>query len=116
MLFSLQTQNHIYLVEHPILTNDASEKLQVMTDGAMSILRPHLPKESSVFDRKARLLRLVREFIREENITSYRFITGTCRSIPYLRHLQPELVIFDQNDEEARIYPELFVEMSQYAD
>jgi hypothetical protein len=112
MLFSLHAKNRTYFIHHPVLVPCEAPHLFVQSN----VLTPKLPSDCSVFDRKVQLLKLLKDFITENDLHSYLFVTRTCRSVPYLRHLQPARVIYEQNDDEAGRYPELFLEMSEYAD
>ena len=82
----------------------------------MTVLTPVLPENVSAFERKEILLGMIRNAITDEQISSYTLATNTCRVVPFLRHLSPERVIYEQNDGEALAHPELFIEMSEYAD
>lgn len=116
MLFTLLTTDRIWQVREPRLDNVACGYFEIQENGSLSTITPVLPRESSVFERKEIFIELIGKFLSHKKIRRYTFMTSTCKSVPYLRHLTPDYVIFDQNDEEAVAHPELFIEMNEYAD
>lgn len=116
LIFSLLTADRIWQVREPKLDNIACGYFEIQDQGTLSTITPVLPRECSVFERKDMFLELIRNFLKHKNIRRYTFLSSTCRSVPYLRHLSPEYVIFDQDDAEAVSHPELFLEMHEYSD
>lgn len=115
MLFSLHTENRSFFIENPILT-DGEPRMNRQKFGNMILVTPYLPLDCSAFERKETFIRVIRDLIHSENIQNYTFASSTCRSVPYLRQLSPRKVVYQQNDDEAWSYPELFQEMCEYAD
>lgn len=116
MFFSLQSRNHIFFIENPRFENVPSGRWEDERTKNMTVLTPVLPENISAFERREILLGMIKDAISDEQISSYTFATNTCRVVPFLRHLSPERVIYEQNDTEAVTNPELFIEMSEYAD
>lgn len=116
MFFSLQSQNHIFFIENPRLENVTKARWEDERTKNMTVLTPVLPSDVSAFERKEILLGMIRTALSDEKINSYTLATNTCRVVPYLRHLSPDRIIYEQNDSEAFTHPELFCEMSEYAD
>ena len=116
MFFSLQSQKQIYFIENPRLENCTRARWEDERTSNVTVLTAVLPDSISAFERKETLLGMIREALREEKIESYIFATNTGRVVPFLRHLSPDKIIYEQNDYEAFTHPELFCEMNEYAD
>ena len=116
MLFSLHTANKIFLIKNPRVENTEKASVTKTNSGLHCTVIPVLPKESSVFQKKSILLKMIQDLIVEEDIRNYSISTLTCRAVPFIRHLSPTDIEYFQNDLEAMIHPELFIEMSEYAD
>jgi hypothetical protein len=116
MLFSLHTANKIFLIKNPRVENVEKSSVTKSYSGLHCTVTPVLPQESSVFQKKAVLLKMIQDLILEEDIRNYSISTFTCRAVPYIRHLSPVEIEYFQNDLEAVIHPELFIEMNEYAD
>lgn len=116
LLFSLHKNERTWQIREPRLDNVACGYFEIQEKGNTQTITPVLPRECSVFERKDLFLELIQNFLRHKKIRNYTFQTGTCRSVPYLRYLTPEQVIFEENAMEAKVFPELFMEMHQYAD
>lgn len=116
MFFSLQTQNHLFFIEYPRLENCSEGRWENERTKNLTILTPVLPSGISVFERKEIFLSMLRTALHDEEITAYTLATNTCRIVPYLRHLNPEKIIFEQDEREARSHAELFCEMHEYLD
>ena len=116
MFFSLQSQNHIFFIENPRLENCSQARWEDERTKNITVLTPVLPSDVSAFERKEILLEMIRTALSDEKITSYTLATNTCRVVPYLRHLNPEKILFEQDDREAITHPELFCEMHEYVD
>lgn len=116
MFFSLQSQNHIFFIENPRLENCGRGRWEDERTKNMTVLTPVLPSDVSAFERKEIFLEMIRSALSDEKIDSYTFATNTCKVVPYLRHLSPDRIIYEQDDREAITNPELFCEMNEYAD
>jgi hypothetical protein len=115
MLFSLHTANKIFLIKNPRIQDIEEGVLTKAHSGLHCTVTPLVPKESSVFEKKVLLLKMIQDLIVEEDIRDYTISTFTCRAVPYIRHLSPVDIEYFQNDLEAVIHPELFLEMNEYA-
>lgn len=116
MLFSLHTADKIFLIKNPRIECTTSGEVMKKDSGLHCTVTPVLPRESSVFEKKALLLKMIRDLIIDEDIREYSISTFTCRAVPYIRHLNPTDIEYFQNDLEAVIHPELFLEMNEYAE
>lgn len=116
MFFSLHHNNQIWFVENPRFENISHSCATTEDLGHMKVMTPVLPENISAFERKEIFLGLIKDWMKEENITHYDLCTDTCRVVPYLRHLAPEKIIFEENLSEAFTHPELFLEMQEYRD
>lgn len=116
MLFSLHTANKIFLIKNPRIEATEDAHVTKRCSGLHCSVTPVLPKESSVFEKKTILMKMIKDLILEEDIRDYTISTFTCRAVPYIRQLSPLDIEYFQNDLEAVIHPELFIEMNEYAD
>ncbi len=116
MFFSLHHKNQIWFVENPRLENASDSHFTTEDLGNMKVMTPFLPENISVFERKEILTKLIKDFIAEEEIAHYDLATDTVRVVPYLRHLNPDKILFEENLSEAFTHPELFLEMQEYRD
>lgn len=116
MLFSLHTANKIFLIKNPRIENTSEAHARKSGSGLHCTVTPVLPQETSVFEKKSLLLKMIKDLILEEDIRDYSISTFTCRAVPYIRHLTPVDIEYFQNDLEAVIHPELFLEMNEYAE
>lgn len=116
MFFSLHHNSQIWFVENPRLGSASHSHFETEDLGNMKVLTPVLPENTSAFERKSIFLNLIKDWMNEEKITHYDLCTDTCRVVPFLRHLNPEKIMYQENISEAFTHPELFIEMQEYRD
>jgi len=89
--------------------------LRLSTDN-IYFVRPHLPKESSVFEQKESMLKILKELISEQHLFQYAIWTDSPKAMPYIRSLNAETIIYDRVQNYSKSYPELEAELLEYAD
>lgn len=107
----------VYFFEAPIIgvTKEPTYFLR-KNEHQVTIVQPYLPAETSVFEQKEALLSLLKELIFDEDINIYTIWTDTPKSMPFIRNLNSEFVVYDCVKNYSALYPELEEELFQYAD
>lgn len=110
-------RKRVYFIEAPIL-NVAREATYFMQkeDHEVCLIQPYLPAETSVFEQKKAMLDLLKEFLNEEHISHYTMWTDTPKAMHFIRHLNPEIIIYDCVKDYSVSHPEIEKELFQYAD
>ena len=79
-------------------------------------VQPYLPADISVFDRNEAMTKLIKDFIRDEQINHLTIWTDTAQGMPLIRKLNPEVAVYDKVDPEIRMSNKLEQELLQRAD
>lgn len=98
---------------HKMNLQDLSSSIYVID---LNELKSVLPGEISVFEEKALMLNIVRNFISTENLQDYDIWTDTPKAMKFIRHLNPEYITYSQSTEDFENFPELTNELIEYAD
>ncbi len=85
-------------------------------DHEVTVIQPYLPGETSVFEQKEALLNILKEFIHDENITHYAIWTDTPKTMPFVRKLSADVIVYDCLSCYLQKMPELEKELFEYAD
>lgn len=108
---------NVFFVEEPLigLGQKACYLLQKHEQTEITIIQPYLPANLSVFERRDELTTLIKEFLTDESIEHYAIWADTPKSMPFIRYLNPEIIIYDCLLVDG-LYHELEQEMLEYAD
>lgn len=107
----------VYFIE-PAIIGVATHPTYFMkqSNHEVTIIQPYLPAETSVFEQKHDMLKILKELIEDEHISSYTAWTDTPKGMPFIRSLGPEVIVFDCQKDQPVKHPELELELLQYAD
>ncbi len=110
-------KKRVYFIESPIIgvANEATYFLR-KDDHRVTVIQPHIPGNTSVFEQKEALLELVKELIHEENMIHYTIWTDTPTSMYVVKRLSSEINIYDCIKNYSETHTELEKELFQYAD
>ena len=117
LMAQFAARKRVYFIETPIIgvSNNSTYFLR-KNDHEVTIIQPYLPSEISVFERQEAALNLVKELIADEHLSHYTIWTDTPKSMPFIRHLNPEIIIYDCLKDYSKTNAELEHELFQYAD
>jgi UDP-galactopyranose mutase len=112
----LVTKKRIYFIESPVheVSSHPTYFIQKMSDG-VNVVKPYLPANISVFDQKAMLEGILHELMEDESIHHYSIWTDTPRSMPFIRNLNPELLVYDCLVDHSQTHPSLERELFKHA-
>jgi UDP-galactopyranose mutase len=114
---SFAESKRVFFFEAPIIgVTENSTYFLKKEDNGITIIKPYLPRDFSVFDKKHLLLNLLKEMILDENITHYTIWTDTPKAMPLIRSLSAEIIIYDCLNDYSASHLELEKELFQYAD
>lgn len=89
-------KKRIFFIESPVFGVSSHPTYFIQkSDDDVNVVKPYLPAEISVFEQKTMLDGIVQELIEDENIHHYSIWTDTPRAMPYIRHMNPELLVYD---------------------
>ena len=113
---NLAQKRRVYYIETPVtgVSTFATYFLQ-KNDDDITVVKPYLPGDISVFEQKALLQDILHELMEEENITHYSIWTDTPRAMPFIRDLTPEYLIYDCLVDHSQTHPALEREMFKRA-
>jgi hypothetical protein len=107
----------VYFIERPVLTSAAGSSYYIeVSEHKISIVRPYLCEETSVFDQKKAVLELLKDLIVDEHISHYSMWTDTPTAMHFIRNLSPEIIVYDCLRDYGLSHGELEKELLQYAD
>ncbi len=90
----------VFYVEEPVYGVSTSPQFHIRsTPSGVQVVVPYLPEGLEPFETERELARLIDELISEENIRSYNCWYYTPMMLPFTRHLNPGVVIYDCMDE-----------------
>lgn len=109
-------EKNVYFFENPILevSREPTYFLQKNEQG-VSVIQPYLPGNLSVFEKRDALITLLRDLITEEEIQNYAVWTDTPRGMPFIRHLNADIIVYDCFLNSIH-HVELEKELFEYAD
>ena len=82
----------------------------------ITFVQPFLPLDVSVFDRGDAMVKLIKDFIKDEGMKDVTLWTDSEEAMPIVRKLNPEVVIFDKASPEMRFGNKLEQELLGRAD
>lgn len=85
-------------------------------DQGVTLVQPYLPANLSVFEQKDALTQILNEVIEDEHISNYTVWTDTPKSMPLIRPLHPEFIVYDCLVDHSKTNPELEEELFRRAD
>jgi UDP-galactopyranose mutase len=110
-------RKRVYFIESPIMgVSSTPTYFLKKNDHEVTIIQPYLPSEISVFEQHEASLNLVKELIADEQLSHYTLWTDTPKAMPFIRHLNPEIIVYDCLRDYSKSNPELEHELFQYAD
>lgn len=117
LMLEFALKKRVYFIEAPIM-NVSKEPTYFIkkSDHEVCIIQPYLPAETSVFEQKKAILELLKEFLVEENISHYSMWTDSPKCMHFIRHMNPEIIIYDCLNNYSETHPELEKELFDYAD
>jgi hypothetical protein len=110
-------RKRVYFFESPIIgvAKEATYFLR-KNEHEVTVIQPYLPEDISVFEHKQALLNILKELIQDENICHYTIWTDTPKSMPFIRNLNSEIIIYDCLKNYSETNSDLEEELFQYAD
>lgn len=100
LLTRFAKQQRVFYFEEPQFEDVENPYLrEVKDDTGVVILTPFLPHHKSEPERNAMLVSLLEEIFNKYNIVKYICWYYTPMSLPFSRHLQPEITVYDCMDE-----------------
>lgn len=117
LMANFALRKRVFFIQSPIIgvVKEATYHLK-QNEQQVTIIQPYLPGETSVFEQKEAMLNLLKELIRDENILHYTIWTDTPKSMPFIRNLNSEIIVYDCIKNYSLTRPELEQELFQYAD
>lgn len=117
MLARFSIRWRVYFFEAPIMgaTNESTYFIKKNKMG-VNIVQPYLPGDLSAFDQTQAMLKIINELLSDEHVDVYTFMTDTPKSMPLIRELDPEVVVYDCPKHYGNSHHELEQELFQYAD
>ena len=117
LMASFALRKRVYFIESPIIrvAKKATYFLK-KNEHEVTVIQPYLPGETSLFEQKQAMQDILKELIRDENIIHYTIWTDTPKSMPYIRNLNSEIIVYDCIKNYSISRPELEQELFQYAD
>lgn len=113
----LAQHRRVYFVESPIIgVSKTPTYFLKKNEHEVIVIQPYLPEQMSVFERKDALIGILKEMIADENISGYTVWTDTPKAMPFIRTLNPEIIVYDCVRDYCQSHPELEKELYQYAD
>lgn len=113
----LALKRRIFFIQAPIMgVSQSATYFLKKEENEVTLIQPYLPKECSIFEQKKAQLDLIKELIIEENINDYTLWTDTPRSVPFIRNLCAETIVYDRINNFSPSQNELEKELFQYAD
>lgn len=85
----------IFFVEDPISENVKSSHLQIAFDEEVKIITPHLREDLKPEKARIELRNLINELLVLERIQDFTAWYYTPLALPYTRHLNPSVIVFD---------------------
>ena len=117
LMTQFANRKRVYFIEDPIIgVSTIPTYFLKKNDHEVTIIQPYLPSETSIFDQHETSLNLVKELIADEHVSHYTIWTDTPKAMPYIRHLSPEIIVYDCLKDYSETNPELEHELFQYAD
>ena len=111
------SQRRVFFIESPIIGKTKEPTYYITREeNEVMIVKPYLPAEMSVFERKSAIQALIKELIADENISHYTIWTDTPKAMPFVRHLSAEIIVYDCVKSYILTHPELEQELYQHAD
>ena len=80
------------------------------------VVEIHLPDDLSVFEQKEAMIKVIRDFMKDESISDYTIWTDTPKSLPLIRSLSPYAMIYDCVKDYSQTHTELEREILDMAD
>ena len=109
-------RRRVYYFEVPVIGVSSYPTYFIQkNDKGVTVVKPYLPADVSVFDQRTMLEDIIQDFMTAENITHYSVWSDTPRAVPFIRKLNPELVIYDCLVDHSQINPILEREMFRRA-
>jgi hypothetical protein len=118
LIFSrIAQENTVFYFQppQPIAGDLAAYSIEINTHG-ISVIRPYLPQEVSVYERMEMHKAIIHQLMANENIYSYSVWLDSPKNVPLIRYMCPTSVIHQWNSELNGRYPELEEELQQYTD
>ena len=117
LMAQFATRKRVYFIEAPIIgVSSTPTYFLKKNDHEVTIIQPYLPSETSVFEQHEASLNLVKELIADEHLSHYTLWTDTPKAMPFIRHLNPEIIVYDCLKDYSKSHSELEHELFQYAD
>jgi UDP-galactopyranose mutase len=117
LMSQFAARKRVYFIEAPIVgVSSIPTYFLKKNDHEVTIIQPYIPSETSLFDQHEASLNLVKELITDEHLSHYTIWTDTPKAMPYIRHLNPEIIIYDCLKDHSKTNAELEHELFQYAD
>jgi hypothetical protein len=113
----LSSKRRVYFIESPIsgVSTFPTYFLQKNDEG-VTVVKPYLPGDTSVFEQKAMLLQIINSLIEDENISHYSVWSDTPKAVPFIRELKAEFVVYDCLHDYSQTHHELEREMLNRSD
>lgn len=93
----------VYFFAQPIVGMTKKANLYFTKEpNKVTVVQPYLPEDVSVFERQDALVKLMKEFIREQHIAHLTIWTDTPQGMPYIRRLNPDVAIYDKGHDVMR--------------
>ncbi len=101
LLSRMAAQRHIYFVEEPVFDEGPPHWELLTPEPNITVLRPHTPERSAGYSEPqlALLKPLIREFLKEANLTNYIVWFYTPMALPLAEDLAPQAIVYDSMDE-----------------
>lgn len=117
MINRLARKRQIIYFQTPIfgVATDPSYLIQKDEEHLM-IVQPYVPEDISIFDQKDVINEIIHDVLLEEHIEHYSIWTDTAKAMPFIRELNPEVLVYDGRLAYLISNPELENELSIRAD
>lgn len=107
----------VYFIEAAIIGVSATPTYYLKQNSVgVTIIQPHLPAETSVFEQKNFMMEILKELINDEHLCHYTVWMDTPKAMPFIRTLSPEIIIYDCVKNFSQTNPDLEKELFAYAD
>lgn len=94
----------VYYIEEPVVGMSTSARFHIRgTPSGVQVIVPYLPDGLESFDFEREMIAIIDDLIAEENIRTFDTWYYTPMALPYSRHLQPGVTIYDCMDELSKV-------------
>lgn len=109
--------NRVYFFSQPIIGMTKKPTFYYNKEShRVTEVQPYLPSDIAPCDRAEALAKLIKDFIKDEQIQHLAIWTDYSQAMPLIRKLNPEVAVYDKVDPEIRMSNKLEQELLRRAD